>query len=58
MSRRPSATRIWGGPILLGVLSALGLVAALLADGAGDVVSWLTLAVPVATVGWFGLRRA
>lgn len=45
--------RIWTAPILLGVLSAVGLIAALLSDGAGDVLGWLTLGVPVAVVLWY-----
>ncbi len=40
--------RVWLVPIALGLLSGVGLVAALLSDGPGDVLSWLALAVPVA----------
>jgi len=40
--------RIWLVPSILGLLSGVGLVAALLSDGPGDVLSWLALAVPVA----------
>lgn len=42
-------------PIVLGLLSAIGLIAALLADGAGDVLSWGALAIPVAAAVWYGL---
>ena len=39
--------QIWGAPVAIGLVSLIGLVAALLADGLGDVVSWIALAVPV-----------
>lgn len=53
-----SFLRLWGGPLLLGLLTASGLVSALLSDGAGDVWSWLGLGVPVAVMAWYGLRRS
>jgi hypothetical protein len=40
--------QIWGAPVTLGVVIAIGLVSALLGDGFWDVLSWLTLAAPVA----------
>ncbi len=52
-----SFLRLWGGPLLLGLLTASGLITALLSDEAGDVWSWLGLGVPVAVMGWYGLRR-
>jgi hypothetical protein len=48
---------LWGWPIALGVLSALGLLSALVGDGLWDWASWLALGLPVAVCGWFGLRR-
>jgi len=44
-------------PILLGLISADGLIAALLFDDLGDAVSWLALAAPVVTALWYGVRR-
>lgn len=44
-------------PILLGLVSVSGLIAALLLDGIGDAVSWLALAAPVVTALWYGARR-
>ncbi|MFA5017092.1 MAG: hypothetical protein WC504_06070 [Methylobacter sp.] len=49
--------QIWGMPILLGLVSVSGLIAALLFDGIGDVVSWLALAAPVVTALWYGVLR-
>jgi len=46
-----------GMPVLLGLVSACGLIAALLFDGIGDAVSWLALAAPVVTALWYGVRR-
>lgn len=48
---------LWGMPILLGILTAIGLVSALLGDGIWDAVSALSLGIPVAVGGWFSLRR-
>ena len=53
MSPRPA---IWRAPILLGVLTASGLLSALVADGIGDVWSWIALAAPLA-VAVFCMRR-
>lgn len=47
MSRRLTRREIWGAPIALGLLSAIGLASALLADGVGDVISWIALAIPI-----------
>ena len=46
MSRVLGPRQVWGLPAALGVLSLVGLVAALVADGVGDALSWLALAVP------------
>jgi hypothetical protein len=48
---------LWGAPIGLALVSALGLVAGLLGDGVWDVVSWLGLGLPIAACLWFGLVR-
>ena len=48
---------LWGAPLLLGMLTAPGLVAALLGDGMWDTVSALALGAPVLAGAWFGLRR-
>jgi hypothetical protein len=45
--------QIYAAPLALAVLTAIGLVAALLADGVWDGVSWIALAAPVAMVVWF-----
>ena len=44
---------IWTIPIVLGGLSLVGLVAALVGDGLLDIISWISLAIPLAIVGWF-----
>ncbi|GGC62836.1 hypothetical protein [Undibacterium terreum] len=49
--------RLWGWPIALGILTVIGLISALLGDGAWDYLSALTLGVPVAVGGWYSLRR-
>lgn len=38
---------IWLAPIILGVISAIGLLSALLGDDIWDVLSWLTLTLPL-----------
>jgi hypothetical protein len=59
MSTRADAAKtsrfwhLWGWPIALGVLSASGLLTALVSDGWGDWWAWLGLGVPVAVMAWF-----
>jgi hypothetical protein len=48
---------VYGGPILLGVLSIAGLLSALLSAGPGRYFSWLALGAPVALTAWFFARR-
>lgn len=43
---------IFRWPLLLGVLSLLGLISALVGDDGYDLFSWLTLGLPLALVGW------
>ncbi len=53
----PQTTRqIWASPIVLGIISAIGLVSALLGDSIWDALSWVTLTAPVAAVLWFVVR--
>lgn len=51
--RRLGNREVWAAPVALASLTCIGLIAALLADGFGDWLSWLTLGIPVATVAWF-----
>jgi hypothetical protein len=53
-----SRRQVWGMPVLLAVLTIVGLVAALLGDGIWDLVSAVSLGAPVLVGAWYGLRRA
>jgi hypothetical protein len=44
---------LWGMPILLGGLTAIGLVAGLLGDGWWDLVSVAGLGIPVFVGAWY-----
>lgn len=49
----PQTTRqIWAAPMVLGIVSAIGLMSALLGDGMWDLLSWILLAAPVLVIGW------
>jgi hypothetical protein len=48
--------KLWGIPILLGVLTIIGLASALLGDGIWDIVSAFALGAPVVAGAWFSLR--
>lgn len=50
-------TQIWAMPVLLAVLTVIGLLAALFGDGVWDLVSSVTLGAPVAVGAWYALRR-
>ncbi|CAG5072364.1 hypothetical protein DYBT9623_04129 [Dyadobacter sp. CECT 9623] len=39
--------KVWGLPVIIGILSAIGLLSALTGDGFYDLLSWLTLGIPV-----------
>jgi hypothetical protein len=49
--------KVWRVPIVLGLLTASGLLAALVSDGIGDVWSWIALASPLAVAAWCLRRR-
>ena len=49
--------RMWGAPIVLAILTAIGLLSALLGDGVWDALLAVTLGVPVLCSVWYGLRR-
>nr|WP_083438096.1 hypothetical protein [Caldimonas brevitalea] len=49
---------IWRWPVVLAVLTGVGLVSGLFSDGGlGDAIAGMSLAVPVAASIWFGWRR-
>ena len=50
--------RLWGWPIALGAMTAVGLVSALFSDGGlGDMLAWVTLGVPTFICFWYGWGR-
>ncbi|MDR6885673.1 MULTISPECIES: hypothetical protein [Variovorax] len=58
MKPRHAFRRMWGWPIVLGVLTTVGLISALFSDGGvGDVLAWFALGIPVAVCAWYGWRR-
>jgi Flp pilus assembly protein TadB len=55
--QRHPRLRLWGWPAALGLLSASGLLSALVSDAWGDVWSWVALGVPVLVMGRCAMRR-
>lgn len=53
---RLSLREVFGVPLAIAFLSAIGLVSALLGDDVWDVLSWLTLAVPIVIILWYWMR--
>jgi len=49
--------QIFAAPIVIGVLSIVGLLAALIGDGWWDAASWLALTLPILLYLFFVLRR-
>ncbi|QPF87211.1 hypothetical protein IC762_13360 [Bradyrhizobium genosp. L] len=47
---------VFGAPIVLGILSLAGLLAALLYDDVGRYFSWLAVGAPVLVTVWTWLR--
>ena len=59
MKPRHAFWRLWGWPLVMGVLTTVGLISALFSDGGvGDMLAWITLGIPVAVCAWFGWRRS
>ncbi len=56
LSGRQTLAQIFTMPIVIGVLSSIGLVSALVGDDIWDGVSWLTLGLPLALFAYFLLR--
>jgi hypothetical protein len=51
--------RMWGWPIVLGLLTTLGLISALFSDGGlGDILAWFALGIPCVLGAWYGWRKA
>ncbi|MFZ5734604.1 MAG: hypothetical protein ACOY4O_17860 [Pseudomonadota bacterium] len=59
---RQTLRQIFTAPLVIGVLSTVGLISALVGDGVWDGLSWLTLAIPcllfVGFIAWPRGRRA
>src|SRR3546814_15461520 len=55
--RARSRWEVFAAPLIMGVLSLIGLVSALAGDGPADWLSWATLAVPVGALTWAMRRR-
>ncbi len=60
--RRTRFRRQWFMPVILAVLTTIGLACALLGDGPWDWLSWFALALPLVAViwifgGWDGTRH-
>jgi hypothetical protein len=58
MNRKLTQAQIWAAPTALALLSAIGLLAALLSDeGIGDLIAWVVLALPVAVSARYSFSR-
>ncbi len=55
--RARSLRAVFAAPLVMCVLSLIGLVSALAGDGLADWLSWAALAVPVLAVAWAMRRR-
>lgn len=54
---RRSGWQIFRAPVWVGVLSVVGLLAALIGDGVFDGLSWIALGMPTALAIWYGWWR-
>jgi hypothetical protein len=52
-SMHRTLSQIFAAPLLVAIVSTLGLIGALVGDGWWDVLSWATLAVPVVLYSLF-----
>lgn len=56
-TRRQTMSQIFLIPAIIAVITAIGLVSALLGDGVWDAVSWVALGLPIVVLGYCLLRR-
>lgn len=56
-SERHQWLRVFGAPIIVGVLSLAGLLSALLAGDLGRYFSWFGVGLPIAIVAWAYWRK-
>lgn len=49
--------KLWGIPLLLAIISLIGLIAALVGDGFLDFISWIGLGYPLVIIVWFLIKR-
>ena len=56
-TRARSLRAVFAAPLVMCVLSLIGLVSALAGDGLADWLSWTALAAPVLAVAWAMRRR-
>jgi hypothetical protein len=49
--------RVFGAPIAIALVSAVGLVSALLGDDVWDALSWAALGAPLAVGAFYAWRR-
>lgn len=52
-NKRKTLWQIFRAPLLLGLLSLIGLVGALVGDGLFDLLSWVTLGSALAVIAWY-----
>ncbi|ETZ21491.1 hypothetical protein [Pedobacter sp. V48] len=48
--------KVWGIPILLGVITIIGLLSAIMGVGVWHIVSWIALSIPVYIMFRYGLK--
>lgn len=53
---KPGFIRMWGWPLAIGLVTLIGLLAALVADGFWDWLSSAALSIPVAVSVWRGIE--
>lgn len=54
--RRQTLGQIFVIPFVLGILSTVGLISALVGDGVWDGLSWITLGIPILLCVYFLLK--
>ena len=56
LNNKSQFMKVWGMPVLLSIVTIIGLISAIIGLGVWHWISWITLSAPIVVMWWFGRR--